>query len=50
MVTDEGDELRATVLDHRWRLLADVLAEGGPIAPDVASALDRIGIAIRRYT
>jgi DNA-binding MarR family transcriptional regulator len=49
-VTDEGGELRQTVLDHRRRLLADVLADAGPIEPDVAGALDRIGIAISRYT
>jgi DNA-binding MarR family transcriptional regulator len=49
-VTDEGHRLRETVLDHRRRLLADVLAAAGPIEPDVASVLDRIGIAIRRYT
>jgi DNA-binding MarR family transcriptional regulator len=49
-LTGAGAELRGTVLDHRRRLLADVLAEAGPIEPEVASALDRIGVAIRRYT
>ena len=49
-LTDAGAELRQTVLDHRRRLLAEVLVEAGPIEPDVASALDRIGISILRYT
>jgi DNA-binding MarR family transcriptional regulator len=49
-VTDAGRELRETVLERRRLLLADVLAEAGPIEPDVEAALDRIGIAFRRYT
>ena len=50
MLTDAGTELRETVLDHRRRLLADVLVEASPIDPEVASALDRIGKSILRYT
>jgi DNA-binding MarR family transcriptional regulator len=49
-LTDEGRALRESVLDHRRRLLAEVIVEVGPIEPEVASALDRIGIAMRRYT
>jgi DNA-binding MarR family transcriptional regulator len=48
-VTDAGHELRETVLERRRELLMDVLAEAGPIEPDVEAALDRIGIAFRRY-
>jgi DNA-binding MarR family transcriptional regulator len=49
-MTDDGRKLRNTVLGHRRRMLADVLAEAGDIDPDVANALDRIGLAISRYT
>jgi DNA-binding MarR family transcriptional regulator len=49
-VTEEGRKLRKTVVGHRRRMLVDVLAEAGDIEPDVASALDRIGLAIGRYT
>jgi DNA-binding MarR family transcriptional regulator len=49
-VTDAGRELRETVLERRRQLLAEVLAEAGPIEPDVEAALDRIGMAFRRYT
>lgn len=49
-VSDAGRELRATVIERRRELLAEVLAAAGPIEPDVAAALDRIGTAFRRYT
>ncbi|MEA2620413.1 MAG: MarR family transcriptional regulator, lower aerobic nicotinate degradation pathway regulator [Chloroflexota bacterium] len=49
-LTDAGGKLRESVLDHRRRLLAEVIAEAGPIEPDLANALDRIGIAMRHYT
>jgi DNA-binding MarR family transcriptional regulator len=49
-VTAAGRELRETVLERRRKLLTDVLAEAGPIEPDVEAALDRLGIAFRRYT
>jgi DNA-binding MarR family transcriptional regulator len=49
-VTEEGRKLRKTVVGLRRRMLVDVLAEAGDIEPDVASALDRIGLAIGRYT
>ena len=49
-ITDDGKEIRETVLGHRREMLADVLAEAGPLAPDVEAALDRIGAAFGRYT
>jgi DNA-binding MarR family transcriptional regulator len=49
-VTEDGRKLRKTVVGLRRRMLADVLTEAGHIDPDIASALDRIGIAISRYT
>jgi len=48
--TDGGRELRETVFKRRREFLADVLAAAGPIEPDAEAALDRIGIAFRRYT
>jgi len=49
-VTDEGRELRETVIARRRELLADVLAAAGPIGPEAEAALERIGAAFRRYT
>lgn len=49
-VTDAGRQLRETVLERRRDLLAEVLSATGPIEPDVEAALERIGIAFRRYT
>ena len=48
-LTAAGHELRETVLDRRRQLLAGVLGEAGPIEPEVEAALDRIGVAFRRY-
>jgi DNA-binding MarR family transcriptional regulator len=48
--TDAGGELREAVLEHRRRLLADVLADVGPIGAEAEAALERIGIAFRRFT
>ena len=49
-VTEEGRELRETVIARRRELLADVLAAAGPIGPEAEAALERIGAAFRRYT
>jgi len=49
-ITDDGFEIRETVLARRRELLADVLAEAGPFAPDVEAALERIGSVFGRYT
>jgi DNA-binding MarR family transcriptional regulator len=49
-VTDEGREIRETVITRRRELLADVLAAAGPIGPEAEAALERIGAAFRRYT
>jgi MarR family transcriptional regulator, organic hydroperoxide resistance regulator len=49
-VTDEGRELRETVIARRRELLADVLSAAGPIGPEAEAALERIGAAFRRYT
>jgi DNA-binding MarR family transcriptional regulator len=49
-ITRAGRDIRTTVIERRRELLGDVLAEAGPIEPAVADALDRIGVAFRRYT
>jgi len=49
-ITDDGLEIRETVLARRREMLADVLAEAGPLGPDVEAALERIGSAFGRYT
>jgi DNA-binding MarR family transcriptional regulator len=49
-ISDDGREIRETVLARRREMLAEVLAETGPLAPDVEAALERIGSAFRRYT
>ncbi|MEA2629835.1 MAG: hypothetical protein QOE66_54 [Chloroflexota bacterium] len=49
-VTDAGRGVREAVLEDRRRQLALVLADVGPIAPEVEVALERIGTAFRRYT
>ena len=49
-ITDDGLEIRETVLARRREMLADVLGEAGPLAPDVEAALGRIGSAFERYT
>jgi DNA-binding MarR family transcriptional regulator len=49
-VSDAGREIRETVIERRREFLAEVLAAAGPIEPDVAAALDRIGVAFRRFT
>jgi DNA-binding MarR family transcriptional regulator len=49
-ITDDGREIRETVLARRREMLAEVLAEAGPFAPDVEAALERIGAAFGRYT
>ena len=49
-ITDDGLEIRETVLARRREMLADVMAEAGPLTPDVEAALERIGSAFGRYT
>ena len=49
-ISDAGREIRDAVIERRREFLADVLAAAGPIEPDVATALHRIGAAFRRYT
>jgi DNA-binding MarR family transcriptional regulator len=49
-ITDDGLEIRETVLARRREMLADVMAEAGPLMPDVEAALERIGSAFGRYT
>jgi DNA-binding MarR family transcriptional regulator len=49
-VSDAGREIREAVIERRRELLAEVLAAAGPMEPDVAAALHRIGAAFRRYT
>jgi DNA-binding MarR family transcriptional regulator len=49
-ITDDGREVRESVLASRREMLAEVLAEAGPLAPDVEAALERIGSAFGRYT
>jgi DNA-binding MarR family transcriptional regulator len=48
--TEAGRTLRETVLERRRRILSEVLAEAGPIGPDVEAALEQIGLSFRRYT
>ena len=50
MISEAGREIREAVIERRRVLLAEVLAAAGPIEPDVAAALHRIGAAFRRYT
>lgn len=50
MISEAGREIREAVIERRRVLLAEVLAAAGPIEPDVAAALNRIGAAFRRYT
>jgi DNA-binding MarR family transcriptional regulator len=49
-VSEAGREIRDTVIERRREFLVEVLAAAGPIEPDAAAALDRIGAAFRRYT
>jgi DNA-binding MarR family transcriptional regulator len=48
-LTEAGRELRETVLERRRAMLGGVLEDAGPIEPDVAAALERIGLAFREY-
>ena len=50
MISEAGREIREAVIERRRVLLAEVLAAAGPMEPDVAAALHRIGAAFRRYT
>jgi DNA-binding MarR family transcriptional regulator len=49
-VSDAGREIRDTVIGRRRELLAEVLVAAGPIDRDTEAALQRIGVAFRRYT
>jgi DNA-binding MarR family transcriptional regulator len=49
-VSDAGREIRDTVIERRRELLAEVLAAAGPIDDEAEAALQRIGVAFRRYT
>ena len=49
-VTERGRSIRDTVLAQRRAMLADALAEAGPIDPVGEDALRRIGRALGRYT
>jgi len=49
-VSHTGREIRETVIERRRELLAEVVAAAGPIEPEVAAALHRIGAAFRPYT
>ncbi len=49
-VSEAGREVRETVIERRRELLAEVVAAAGPIEPEVAAALHRIGAAFRPYT
>ena len=49
-VSEAGREIRDTVIERRREFLAEVVAAAGPIEPDAAAALARIGAAFRRYT
>jgi DNA-binding MarR family transcriptional regulator len=48
-LTEAGHELRETVLERRRAILGGVLEDAGPIEPEVAAALERIGRAFREY-
>jgi len=49
-VTDRGRTIRETVLGRRRDLLTVVLANVGPLDPDVVAALERIGDGFRMFT
>ena len=49
-VSEKGRAIRANVIERRRVMLADVLESAGPVEPELAAALERIGRALRPYT